>query len=73
MRIKDSNHSLRDIADAAVKHNGQLRQVDAIYAKVGGALRVVWRRIKEAVTGWVFTQGRPISVSGRMIRLNGQK
>ena len=72
MRIKDINNDLRDISSASVKKDGKLYDVTVILAKFNGALRVVWRKAQKAI-GWVFTSGRPISVSGRMIRLNGQK
>ena len=72
MRIRDQQRNLRDIARAAVLHQGLLRDVTIIIARVNGELRVVWRKPQTAA-GWVFTQGRPIAVSGRFIRLKGQQ
>lgn len=72
MRLK-VGQNLRDIAEMRAKDgNGNLRDVTMIVAKVGNQLRVVWKKVVDTISGWVFTSGRPISVSGRYIRLNGQ-
>lgn len=68
MRVKKGS-DLRSVSDIEIKKDGRLRSAYIAVMKVNGVLRIVWQKIR----GWVFTQGRPISVSGRMIRLNGQK
>lgn len=55
MRVKDSNHNLRTISEVRVKDDkGNLRDVMWIAAKVNGALRIIWRKVKEAL-GYIFT------------------
>ena len=70
--IVKRHSSIHSISDIAVKRNGSLYHAFKAMVKVGGKLYVVWEKAQE-ILGYVFTQGRPISVSGRMIRLNGQK
>ena len=67
--------ALRSVDSIHVMKSGNLREAYIVRMLVGGVLRTVWEKPVYEVepTGWVFTQGRPISVSGRFIRLNGQQ
>ena len=74
MIVKDQYARNRDVTTMAVLHNGELRDVTRIAGIVGSELRLLWAKYSpDDQTGYVFTQGRPIAVSGRLIRLLGQQ
>lgn len=74
MLVKDQYARNRDVTAMAVLHNGELREVTRIAGMVDGELRLLWAKyVPSEQTGYVFTQGHPIAVSGRFIRLLGQQ
>ena len=73
LSVLDTQGRLRDVPAISVLHSGELREVLTVVGIVNGELRILWRKRKDEQTGWVFTQGHPISVSGRFIRLLGQQ